>query len=124
MKGEYVRVIEISNLEQSAKEIARLGVSYSSAAKMSEGFISRVLKISGIDVREINIVRGEALRVGMSAAVADDTLLLTAAKGELLICGTLLPILIYQDFYCSLVFLHLLSQILYPQALDFRLSYF
>ncbi len=90
MKGEYVRVIEISNLEQSAKEIVRLGLSYSSAAKMSEGFISRVLKISEIDIREINIVRGEALRAGMSAAVADDALLLTAAKGELLICGTLL----------------------------------
>jgi dihydropteroate synthase len=90
MKGETVRVIEISNLEHSAKELVKIGVNYNSAAKLSEGFISRVLKISGIDVREINIIRAEALRVGMSSVVSDDTLLLTAAKGELLICGTLM----------------------------------
>ena len=88
MRGETVRVIEISNLEQSLKELLKIGIGYNSSLKMSEYYDFKVVKISYIDVREINIIRAEALKNGMSAVVSDEILLLNAAKGELLLGGT------------------------------------
>jgi dihydropteroate synthase len=89
MKGNNIRVIEITNIENSMRELSKIASNGRVAAKSGEEFIVRAVKLKGIDSREANILKCEAYASGMSAYIPDDVMLFNSAKSDILISGTI-----------------------------------
>lgn len=89
MKGNNIRVIEITNIEDSMRELSKIASNGRGGTKSGEDFVVRVVKLKGIDSREANILKCEAYASGMSAYIPDDVMLFNSAKSDILISGTI-----------------------------------
>lgn len=89
MKGNNIRVIEITNIEDSMRELSKIASNGRAAAKLGEEFVVRAVKLRGIDSREANIIKCEAYASGMSAYIPEDVMLFNSAKSDILISGTI-----------------------------------
>lgn len=89
MKGNNIRVIEITNIEDSMRELSKIASNGRIAPKAGEDFVVRAVKLKGIDSREANIFKCEAYACGMSCYIPEDVILFNAAKSDVLVSGTI-----------------------------------
>ncbi len=69
MKGNNIRILEITNIEESIRELSKIASNGRAVTKLGEEFVVRTLKLKGIDSREANIMKCEAYACGMSAYI-------------------------------------------------------
>lgn len=89
MKGNNIRILEITNIEESIRELSKIASNGRAVTKLGEEFVVRTLKLKGIDSREANIMKCEAYACGMSAYIPEDVMLFNSAKSDILISGTI-----------------------------------
>ena len=89
MKGNNNRVIEITNIEDSMRELSKIASNGRIAPKAGEDFVVRAVKLKGIDSREANIFKCEAYACGMSCYIPEDVILFNSAKSDVLVSGTI-----------------------------------
>ncbi len=84
-----VRNINVSNLKEAQQEITKVGSDSAGCRWMAPKAVHRVLKISGIEPKQANIIKQEMLSRGGEAAVARGTVDGSIEKTDVLLMGTL-----------------------------------
>jgi len=79
----------VSNLKEAQQEITKVGSDSAGCRWMAPKAVHRVLKISGIEPKQANIIKQEMLSRGGEAAVARGTVDGSIEKTDVLLMGTL-----------------------------------
>ncbi|OAT80691.1 dihydropteroate synthase [Desulfotomaculum copahuensis] len=84
-----VRNIEIKNREQALAEIAAIGADRTGCRLMAPKAVHRLLKLSGVNPKQANIIKQEMLGKGGEAAIARGAADGTVEETDVLLMGTL-----------------------------------
>jgi dihydropteroate synthase len=84
-----VRNINVSNLKEAQQEITKVGSDSAGCRWMAPKAVHRVLKVSGLEPKQANIIKQEMLSRGGEAAVARGTVDGSIDKTDVLLMGTL-----------------------------------
>lgn len=84
-----VRNVVLSNQEEAREEISRVGSDSAGCRLMAPKAVHRVLKVTGLEPKQANIIKQEMLSRGGEAAVARGTVDGSVEKTDLLLMGTL-----------------------------------
>lgn len=84
-----VRNINVSNLKEAQQEIIKVGSDSAGCRWMAPKAVHRVLKVSGLEPKQANIIKQEMLSRGGEAAVARGTVDGSIDKTDVLLMGTL-----------------------------------
>ena len=84
-----MQIIEISNLEQAAEEIAKIGCDPAGTAIMKDKAVSRAIKLTRISVKAALILKQEMLSIGGDAVNHRETISGKIVSTDVLLLGTL-----------------------------------
>lgn len=90
--GFEVSVLDITNPDDAALAMRKIGVTGTGSTIMKNKTVNRVLKISNITTTEALIIKQEILARGGDAALERDAVSHEAEKTDIIVMGTLLQV--------------------------------
>lgn len=84
-----IRVLEINNLKEAQRELARVNCDKTGIRIMSNKAVFRIIKVENISTKDANLLKQTFLAKGGEAAVGRGTADLSIAYTDVLLCATL-----------------------------------